>query len=208
MHLACRNPHSDRLEKNKQNGMVLHHHLDRSRKISGKINVEQAALRPVQLDSFRSRKGDRISDCHPQSLNVGHASNRGVHGKSRNRLIVDNEIDVDSELDKNRKLKNSVIIDYCFENKRLDKSIAKRQKVRICNIDYSRDSKLPHYLVNLTLKVGNKDNKLVPVMARLDSLADVNWISKKLFLELNSKYKITTSPCNVTCKLVDKSEIK
>jgi hypothetical protein len=45
-------------------------------------------------------------------------------------------------------------------------------------------------------------------MARLDSLADVNWISKKLFLELSSKYKIDICPCNISCKLVDKSEIK
>ena len=45
-------------------------------------------------------------------------------------------------------------------------------------------------------------------MTRLDSLADVNWISKKLFSELISKYKIETFPCNIICKLVDKSEIK
>ncbi len=63
-----------------------------------KINSEQVALRLVQIDSIRSRKGDRISDCHPQSLNVDHASNRGVHGKNSNRLVVDNEIDVDKNL--------------------------------------------------------------------------------------------------------------
>jgi hypothetical protein len=45
-------------------------------------------------------------------------------------------------------------------------------------------------------------------MTRLDSLADVNWISKKLFLELKSKYNINIYPCNISCKLVDKSEIK
>ncbi len=60
-----------------------------------KINVDQAALRPDQLDSIRSRKGNRISDCHPQSLNVDRALYREVHGKNRNRVIIDNEIDID-----------------------------------------------------------------------------------------------------------------
>ncbi len=49
----------------------------------------------------------------------------------------------------------------------------------------------------------NKNKRLIPIHAKLDSLADCNWIST----ELVSKYKIKTSKCNVVCKLVDKSEV-
>jgi hypothetical protein len=69
--LNCKNM-SDRLDISKQNGMVLHHHLDRLKIIDDEVSVVQDALRPVQLDSLKSRRGDRITDCHPQTLNVDH----------------------------------------------------------------------------------------------------------------------------------------
>ncbi len=52
---------SDRQEISKTNGMVLHHHLDRLKIVEDEDSVVQDALRPVQLDSLKSRKGDRIS---------------------------------------------------------------------------------------------------------------------------------------------------
>ncbi len=88
-------------------------------------------------------------------------------------------------------------------NEELDKKL-----VKICNIDNSRKSSLPKYLVNIMLRMKGNNKRLFPVHAKLDSLADVNWISKRLYLELNSKYKIRTSDCDVICKLVDKSEIR
>ncbi len=63
MHLDDSNTQKVRLYTSKQNGMVLHHHLDKNKKISSKLNVDQIALRLYQLDSIRSRNGDRISDC-------------------------------------------------------------------------------------------------------------------------------------------------
>ncbi len=213
MQLDCRNTHADRLAKGKKNGMVFHHHLDRRKNISEKINVDQVALRPDPLDSLRSRKGDRISDCHPQSLNVDRASNRGVHGgvnnklENKNRIVLDRDIDVDKKLlsDPDRYFNE---ISYSKANRRLDKYLDRKNKNSICNVDNIRESKLPHYLVNVVFKLGENNDKLVPTMARLDSLADINWISKKLFLDLSSKYKIDICPCNIICKLVDKSEIK
>ncbi len=62
-----------RLEISKQNGMVLHHHFDRLKIVENEDSVVQDALRPVQLDSLKSLRGDRITDCHPQTLNVDHA---------------------------------------------------------------------------------------------------------------------------------------
>jgi hypothetical protein len=99
--------------------MVFYNHLDRRKNISEKINIDQAALRTDPLDSLRSRKGDRISDSHPQSLNVDRALNREVHGKNRNRLIIDNEIDVDRKLvtDANKYLRE---INYSRQNRKLD----------------------------------------------------------------------------------------
>ncbi len=46
----------DRLEISKQNGMDLHHHLDRLKIVENEDSVVQDALRPVQLDSLKSRR--------------------------------------------------------------------------------------------------------------------------------------------------------
>ncbi len=43
VHVVDRNTLKVRLEEVKQNGMVLHHHLDSHKNISEKINVDQAA---------------------------------------------------------------------------------------------------------------------------------------------------------------------
>ncbi len=59
--------------------MVLHHHLDRFKIVEDEVSVVQDALRPVLIDSLKSRKGYGITDCHPQTLNVDHALNREVH---------------------------------------------------------------------------------------------------------------------------------
>ncbi len=200
MHLDNSNTQKVRLDTGKQNGMVLHHHLDKNKKISSKLNVDQVALRLDQLDSIRSRSDDRISDCR-QTLNIDK------NGKDNNRINIDKEIDIDKNLISNPD-RYFYELDYSKQNRNLDKYLDKKNKNSLCKIDKSREGRLPHYLMNLVFRIENNECKSVPIMARLDSLADVNWISKKLFLDLKSKYKIDIYPCNIACKLVDKSEIK
>ncbi len=68
-----------------------------------------------------------------------------------------------------------------------------------------RVGRLPEYLVNLLFRTKYHSTvRQVPTAATLDSLADVNWISRRLFLSLSDRFAIK---CNVICRLADKSEV-
>jgi hypothetical protein len=71
--------------------MVLNHHLDRFNIIGANINVEQAALRPVQLDRIKSHSDENIKDCH-RSTQVDKYKNKN------SRIVLDPELDVHSAL--------------------------------------------------------------------------------------------------------------
>jgi hypothetical protein len=80
--------------------------------------------------------------------------------------------------------------------------------VNVCSLDHDRVGRLPEYLVNLLFRTKYHSTvRQVPTAARLHSLADVNWISRRLFLSLNDRFAIKLEPCNVICRLADKSEV-
>ena len=98
--------HSVSLDASKQNGMVFHHHLDSNKIVDGKLNVEQVALRPGQLDSIRRLTGDNNRDCH--------------RSRKLDRIILDKEIDVNRDLVSNAK-DYITEISYSVKNKKLYK---------------------------------------------------------------------------------------
>ncbi len=135
-------------------GMVFHHHQGKLDVSSKYINVDQVALRLDQLDSLRSRKGDRITDCHPQSSNVDYALNREVHGSrilDLDRDKVDTNVDSDSA-DKIENRRDSIdsFIDNCSEsriivdseidlNRNLNVEIDRNKKLGRINLDAEID---------------------------------------------------------------------
>ncbi len=69
----------------------------------------------------------------------------------------------------------------------------------ICQIDKNRIDRLPSYVIHVRLRDRVNKFRLIPTVVRLDSLADVNWISSKYFKELNSRFKLDIESCNVAC---------
>jgi len=137
-------------------------------------------------------------------LDVGGAPILGGHCSRLSRLMKDN-IDLDNSIDR--------FINSCVEDNtvNLERSSLDNLKGRynICSLDQDRVGRLPNYSVNLLFRNRNhKTVRQVPQSARLDSLADVNWISRRLFFSLSSKYNIKVDQCNVVCRLADKSEIR
>jgi len=193
------------------------------------VQLEKSSLDLVGRNSHRKLDDESIRGIHHSSLNLKAKSTNSLKSKHDDLGLEDHHsrLKVEARLESIKSKRggpiqgvhhSSLDVDYSKWNRKLDRNVDRKLvrksaninslKYNICQIDKHSSSSLPFYLVKVIFNLDNRDEKLVPIMARLDSLADVNWISKKLFLDLKSKYKINIIPCNILCKLVDKSEIE
>jgi hypothetical protein len=122
----------------------------------GEISVEQAALRPVQLDRIRSRKGDRITDCHPQSMNVDHALNREVHG---GKFIELAKVQVDNKI--NRIKIDSLAYKRDSLDSFIDSCIGSRNKLDSRRIIVDSEIDVDSYLLNSVEINSHLNRKLI-----------------------------------------------
>ena len=133
--------------------MVFNHHQGKLDLSSEYINVDQVALRLDQLNSIRSRRGDKISDCHSPYLNVDYALNREVHGSrilDLDRDKVDTNVDSDSA-DKIENRRDSIdsFIDNCSESRIIvDSEIDLNRNL---NVEIDRNKKLGR--INLDVEI-------------------------------------------------------